>query len=330
MQSTRTNPIRGRGWCFTINNPESGELESIEYVYYETAARYTCYQLEKGGNCATPHIQGYIYWDVQKSFKFVKQCFPRAHLEFAKGTGEENKAYCSKDEGRLEGPWELGDIPVPGKRTDLLEIQEKLDQGVTLETIAVEHFSSFVRYNRGFSFYQMLTAPKRDWTMEILVIWGESGVGKSRYCHDNYPGGYWKSKNSGKQQFWDGYQGEDTVIIDEFYGWLPWDYLLRLTDRYPWDLDSKHGTLRCSAKTIIFTSNRHPKDWYDYAKLHVPEWDAVQSNGVPKNPLRRRISRVIELTFPLDDLEENPRPIKKEKIQRIAEEGNLWELYKDM
>lgn len=323
----RQHSIRARGWCYTINNPEAGELESCEFAFYETSARYTVYQLEQGGNCATPHIQGYIYWDTLQSFRRVKDVYPRAHLERAKGTGSDNYAYCTKPDGRLEGPWEYGELPVPGKRTDLYEVQEKLDAGIGLPEIAVEHFSSFVRYHRSFSHYQLLTQPKRNWPVEVFVVWGATGVGKSRYCYDKYPGGYWKSKNSGQQQFWDGYQGEDTIIIDEFYGWLPWDYLLRLTDRYPWSLDTKHGTVQCLAKTIVFTSNKHPRDWYNHERISQP-WDATQANGKWANPLRRRITRVTELTADiLGSDEENPRPIKRERVERITEEGNLFEIF---
>ena len=56
--------------------------------------------------------------------------------------------------------------------------------------------------------------------MDIEVVYGSTGTGKSRYCYENYPDAYWKSKNSGQQQFWDGYNGEETIVIDEFYGWF--------------------------------------------------------------------------------------------------------------
>ena len=49
----------------------------------------------------------------------------------------------------------------------------------------------------------------------------------------NYPEAYWKTKNSGQMQFWDGYTGEETIIVDEFYGWLTFDFMLDVKDDVP-------------------------------------------------------------------------------------------------
>jgi len=94
--------------------------------------------------------------------------------------------------------------------------------------------------------------------------------------------------------------GEETIIIDEFYGWLAWDYLLRLLDRYPFSLDTKHGTVQCSAKKIVLTSNKHPSLWYPNSKYG---WDIG-------NPLKRRIISIRELGTPepVADLASEPTP----------------------
>ena len=52
------------------------------------------------------------------------------------------------------------------------------------------------------------------------------------------------------------------MVIDEFYGWLPWDYLLRLTDRYPFMVESKGGHIQFTSEIIIFTSNKIHDHWY--------------------------------------------------------------------
>ena len=67
-----------------------------------------------------------------------------------------------------------------------------------------------------------------------------------------------------KGKWWDGYEGQDVVVIDEFYGWFEWDYLLRLTDRYPLILEGKaiSGGFQFTSKIIIFTSNKHWNNWY--------------------------------------------------------------------
>ena len=54
---------------------------------------------------------------------------------------------------------------------------------------------------------------------EVTVIWGETGVGKSRWASETYPDAYWKPPNS---KWWDNYAQEEVIIMDEFYGWLPY------------------------------------------------------------------------------------------------------------
>jgi len=276
------------------------------------------FQLEQGAK-GTPHIQGYCYWSAAKSFNTVKGYFPWANLENARGSPAQNQAYCTKLEGRLEGPWEFGEAPLQGKRSDLDEVKAMLDAGATLKEVSQEHFSCFIRYHRSFREYKLLNTTPRDWPMDIEVLVGPSGIGKSREMLERFPRAYWKSKNSGQQQFWDGYLGEETIIIDDYYGWFSYDYLLRLCDRYPFSLDTKHGTVQCSAKKICFTSNKHPREWYNWDRLGVPGWDLQQSNGTPCNPLERRISRVVTISLPVED---SGPPSKKTKI---TEPGNLFE-----
>jgi len=310
---------RSRGWCFTINNPEDGQRYGLEYAFEEAKAEYMVFQLERGAK-GTPHIQGYIYWDTQRTFNTVRGLIPGGNIENARGTPQQNQAYCTKEEGRIEGPWEFGEASTQGKRSDLDEIKCKLDSGATLKEISQEHFGNFVRYHRSFREYKLLNSTPRDWPMEVTVTVGPSGIGKSRQMLEDHPNAYWKSKNSGQQQFWDGYLGESTVIIDDYYGWFSYDYLLRLIDRYPFSLDTKHGTVQFSAREIHFTSNKHPRDWYNWDRLGVPHFGLYQSNGQPSNPLERRISRILTLSLP--DTQE-----LASKKQRVTENGNLFELY---
>lgn len=75
---------------------------------------------------------------------------------------------------------------------------------------------------------------------------------------DTYPNAYWKQRSN----WWDGYFNHETVIIDEFYGWLPFDLILRICDRYPLMVETKGGQVQFVAKNIIFTTNSNPVSWY--------------------------------------------------------------------
>lgn len=56
---------------------------------------------------------------------------------------------------------------------------------------------------------KMAMAPNLDGTCGIW-LWGETGVGKSAKARADYPGAYFKTAD----KWWDGYKGEEFVIID--------------------------------------------------------------------------------------------------------------------
>lgn len=73
-------------------------------------------------------------------------------------------------------------------------------------------------------------------------------------------------KPNGNSVYFDGYDEHDTIILDEFYGWLPWDLLLRLADKYPLTLQTKGGSVNCAIKNLIITSNKGLLEWYPNIK----------------------------------------------------------------
>ncbi len=68
------------------------------------------------------HIQGYLYLKKQARLAAMKKLLPRAHWEPRKGSHKQARAYCMKEETRTAGPFEWGDPPAQGKRTDVENI----------------------------------------------------------------------------------------------------------------------------------------------------------------------------------------------------------------
>lgn len=316
VPSERNHPYarkRALAWCLTINNPgEQWPVERLKAYHMDHAMRYLVGQLEKGEQ-GTPHLQLYVYFKGQVSFSTVKSIFQEAHIERAKGNPQQNKDYCTKEEGRLEGPWEFGELPEKGKRNDLLQLKEDLDKGMEIQEISEKHFNHYLRYQRGIMSYKVLHAVERDWLMEVEVLWGPTGSGKSRRARAENPGAYWKSKNAGSSQYWCNYEGQNTIIIDEFYGWIPFDFLLRLLDSTPIQLDVKHGSVACSAKKIVFTSNDHPSDWYSTERF---PWGTL-------NPLKRRINTIVYIATADQPSEELYLEIRREERRVERERRNL-------
>jgi len=134
-------------------------------------------------------------------------------------------------------------------------------------------FPVYVSCFRALSMYRTIISKPRNSKPTVYVCQGPTATGKSKWCFDNFPDAYWKQRSN----WWDGYMGQETVIIDEFYGWLPFSLCLRLCDRYPLLVETKGGNVNFNSKTIIFTTNNQPGSWWKnvYFKSfarRVDEW----------------------------------------------------------
>ncbi len=169
---------------------------------------------------------------------------------------------------RLEGPWTYGnDDGVPetqGQRSDLAGVKRRLDEGASLVDIADEFPSDFIRYSKGIREVKRLKAPHRNWEMEVIVLYGPTGTGKTRWVVDSYGEDLYSvpdSKSSGT--YWDDYDGQETVLIDEMYGKrFSHGFLLRLLDRYQFTVPVHGSSVNFSSRRIVMTSNTHPREWY--------------------------------------------------------------------
>jgi len=190
----------------------------------------------------------------------VRKLSSRAHWETRQGSQAQAIAYCSKEDTRVDGPWEFGEVKTQGTRSDLVEAKAILDGGGSLKDIAEANFQTFCQNYKAFDRYKREVAEVRNWAMDVEVYWGPPGTGKTRLAVEENPGAYMKPDG----EWWDGYEGQEVVIIDDFYGGLPWSFLLKLLDRYPLLVPFKGGFHQFNSKKIIITSNVDCDSWYDF------------------------------------------------------------------
>lgn len=261
---------RARRWCATLNNPTPDELEKFRVgggQYVESQfLKYFIVGLEKGES-GTPHLQMYAVFNVSTRFSAVKRFFgERAHIEKAKGTTGQNKAYCTK-----EGDYNIWGVEVEqGARTDLAAVRALVDGGAGAFEVR-EHMSyaTWLRLER---------ALKKDindvrargiprWReVEVINYWGETGKGKSRRASEEAPDAYWcPPVTTGGQQWWDNYEGQATIIMDEFGGELPIQTLLRVLDGHPLQLQVKGSHVQAGYTKVYITSNRPIEAFYPMA-----------------------------------------------------------------
>lgn len=248
--------FQGRAWCFTLNNWTDAEKEFLRGF---TDVTYLCFQEEVAPQTLTPHLQGYIRFKKPVRLAWLKRnVLVRAHWEKAKGNDAQNKEYCAKAGG--VNFFEFGTPSFQGKRNDIHVVTDMVARGVSIDEIAHEHPAAFVRYHKGIERLAATYIGKRDWKTEVYWFYGPTGTGKSRRAQWLAPEAY---RKMGGNKWWDGYTGQEDVIIDDFRADLcPFHELLRLLDRYPHRVEYKGGSVSFVAKRVIITAPQHPRELF--------------------------------------------------------------------
>lgn len=234
--------------------------------------RFIAFGEEIAPTTGKKHHQCFLYFFNQHStskktlckigemFK-LKEGDVHANVEFMRGSFDENQAYCSKDGIYTE----LGDKPRQGLRGDLDETKEMIKKGeLTVDDICMLNPMMFHQYGRTLAKIEEIALRKkfRNWMTSCDWIYGDTGIGKSHKAFENFNPDthYVKNLNT---NFWDGYIGQSTVIINEFRGQIRFSELLDLIDKWPKSVDVKgKPPVPFLAKHIIITSCKHPEDVY--------------------------------------------------------------------
>jgi len=182
-------------------------------------------------------------------------------------------------------PKELGERrpdPTQGKRNDLHEVAVAIVKDKKrIREVANDFPCQFIKYHRGMKELRSLQIQPRNEAPEITVLWGKTGTGKSRKAREMLESPYiWCPS---QKQWFDGYDGEDEAIFEEFRGQIPWDEFLNITDRYNCRVQVKGGFTEFRATKIVFTSPCPPEEWYG------------EKEGDSFDQLKRRITKIIEL-----------------------------------
>lgn len=253
------------------------------------------FQPEMAPTTGQVHLQGYVYLTQSHTLTKIKALFHpyNAHFEKAKGSHKENYTYCTKTESRIPGtePFVFGDFTVDqGSRTDLTEIANAAVTS-TLKVLAEQFPTHAIRYPNGLRFVHSLLhisqpGETRSWRTHVIVLWGPSGTGKSRrmIARLGELGIIIPRPTNGCAEL-TGYNGQENVGLDDFYGWLPYDFLIRLMDNTPMPIRILYGHTQWLARVLIVTSNSHPSMWYPN---HPIPW--YTSSTGEMSALHRRLS----------------------------------------
>lgn len=186
-----------------------------------------------------------------------------SHVEIAKGSSDQNIKYCSK-EPRVGQIYRYGDPPRTSKRK-LKDMVQMIRDGNSLLQCYEEDCVGYANWHKKLKAVQNLEFQKRSRkfrTLEVLVYVGDAGSGKTRHALEIDPDLFIVPNPENNRLWFDGYQGEKTILIDDFYGWIKYHHLLRILDGYQIQMQTKGGFVWGLWERVIITSNKHPKDWY--------------------------------------------------------------------
>lgn len=263
-----------KNWCLTINNYTDDDVACFKEDL--SVFKYWGYSFEQGSE-GTPHIQAFVCLVKRSKLSAVKRLFPRAHAEVMKGNLAQNEAYCSK-----EGVLNVFGVPPSsaGAKEKLRweEARSAMKRGALDELPA----DIFVRYYGTAKTIAKDYMAKPQMVEGVMGTWisGEPGTGKTYAVVTQFPDRYIKPLN----KWWDGYQGESVVHLDEVEPshacWIA-PFLKKWADRYPFDAEVKGGALQLRPERVIVTSN------YTIDQMG---WDAVTTTAI-----KRRFKEIIKV-----------------------------------
>jgi len=270
---------RARRFAFTLNNYTEAEVTAIK-TEFSKKVRYLIIGFEVGEECGTPHIQGYFEvgdafhapWSYKQIHKMPGMA--RSSPSQARESGPINVVYCSKDGNFFEYGTPL---PGQGKRSDLDAVATMIqaDTTPTILEVAMAHPVAYMKFTRGITSMLGLMTPTRHFMTHGYWIFGPTGCGKSRWAHSVTPTSTYVKDAS--TEWFCGYQGESTMIIDDYRpnARLSFSFLLKLADRYPLPLQVKGGQVQMTSKRLIVTSPVSPEKAFEHLSF-MTEGDIAQ------------------------------------------------------
>ncbi len=243
---------KAKHWCFTINHPSKNDYAGISELTLEGHVLYLVFGREKGEENDVPHLQGFTSFQNRQSLVAVRKRLPRAHWEAKSRNSSfrEAIAYCKKDGDYVE--W--GDAPIDAgvklkrKWADAFDAAKTGDFDKIPRDMLTRYYHAYKRIQQD---YPCVPANNQRTCGEWY--YGPTGFGKTRTAVERYPNLYDKPLN----KWWDGYRGEETVLLDDVaptHGKWIGHLLKRWADWKSFPAEQKGTTVMIRPKRIIVTS----------------------------------------------------------------------------
>ena len=283
---------QARKYQLTINNPKDYSHAVIKDTLLKfKSILYFCMADERGGETQTLHTHVYVVFSSPVRFTTIKRNFPTAHIEAALGTSEENRLYVQKQgkwatsnkaETSIKGSFEeWGELPQEkgaGARSDIYELYQKIKSGATDYELLESNpknmrLLSYIERTRQAIAKENVKNTFRQLT--VSYIFGETGVGKTRYVMESF--GYDKVfRVTDYKHPFDNYSGQEILCFDEFSDGVPIRDMLKYLDGYPLELPCRYANRWAAYTQVFILSNSALDEQYKSEQFDHPElWHAL-------------------------------------------------------
>lgn len=251
--------MSNRHWCITFfKKPLVSKDERIRYAIY---GKETC------PSTGRVHWQSYVELNKPCRIAGLKKLFgdDTLHAEIRKGSREEARDYCKKDNDFTEmGKWITGQ----GHRTDLDSIIKELQNEKKLNELIIEQPGTYCRYRNGLKdISAVVTKSKRRnfRKVEVILLTGPTGCGKTRFAMEEMKDQGYKICGS-NLAWWQDYEGEECILIDEYDNDIKVTELLNILDGYELRLNVKGSHTYANWNKVYITTNLKPEELHRNAK----------------------------------------------------------------
>ena len=302
-----------RKFQLTINNPADHGLSHDrlkDTLSQFPGTVYWC-MCDEIGEQRTYHTHVYVVFKNGVMFETLHKRFYGAHIEQANGSNQENRDYVRK-----EGKWledakhetnladtfeEWGELPPDRSRseTQAHQIMQMVTDGKTNSEILAEIPGAYNKLPYIEQARQtLLNARFKDtWrNLQVTYIWGQTGAGKTRSVMEHY--GYSNVyRVTDYSHPFDGYNGQDVILFEEFRSSLPLSAMLNYLDGYPVELPCRYcNKVACFTKVFLISNIPLDKQYTNIQREEPESWNAF----------RRRIGSVLMLNKDFERLEDDP------------------------
>lgn len=279
-----------RDWMLRVgqtqHTPEGEEITitpaTVKEIFSDATA--LIFQLEKGKKHGYMHYQAFVRFETPRRFSTIRKRFTTRGLipnycEPRQYSIQSCVTYCSKEDTRVEGPWQVGSFETtPTKQATYQECIEALDTGSTIQDLLTDDKTKAVASQKlpalkAIESAKMLEMAQQEREVEAFYLWGPPRTGKTySVTHLRHDPTECYLYNSNDAHPWDSYTGQSILVLDEFQSQPEFHSLCTWLEGYPCQLPARYSSKWALWSEVWIISNASLEDCINtYRRKKIPE-----------------------------------------------------------